>query len=122
MLKACDEMQGKGILLILTDTKQDMDRLIRMNPKVQDYFNVKIDIHVLDNDGLVNFGREYAREQEYSIDDMGVLALYNRIEERQTNEHAVTVEEVKEIINEAIKHADKKEHLPFYGCCFCKAV
>ena len=120
MLKACDEMQGKGILLILTDTKQDMDRLIRMNPKVQDYFNVKIDIHVLDNDGLVNFGREYAREQEYSIDDMGVLALYNRIEERQTNEHAVTVEEVKEIINEAIKHADKKNISHFMDVVFAK--
>ena len=120
MLKACDEMQGKGILLILTDTKQDMDRLIRMNPKVQDYFNVKIDIQVLDNDGLVNFGREYAREQEYSIDDMGVLALYNRIEERQTNEHAVTVEEVKEIINEAIKHADKKNLSHFMDVVFAK--
>ena len=120
MLKACDEMQGKGILLILTDTKQDMDRLIRMNPKVQDYFNVKIDIQVLDNDGLVNFGREYAREQEYSIDDMGVLALYNRIEERQTNEHAVTVEEVKEIINEAIKHADKKNISHFMDVVFAK--
>ena len=114
MLKACDEMQGKGILLILTDTKQDMDRLIRMNPKVQDYFNVKIDIQVLDNDGLVNFGREYA------IDDMGVLALYNRIEERQTNEHAVTVEEVKEIINEAIKHADKKNISHFMDVVFAK--
>ena len=120
ILKACDEMQGKGILLILTDTKQDMDRLIRMNPKVQDYFNVKIDIQVLDNDGLVNFGREYAREQEYSIDDMGVLALYNRIEERQTNEHAVTVEEVKEIINEAIKHADKKNLSHFMDVVFAK--
>ena len=120
MLKACDEMQGKGILLILTDTKQDMDRLIRMNQKVQDYFNVKIDIQVLDNDGLVNFGREYAREQEYSIDDMGVLALYNRIEERQTNEHAVTVEEVKEIINEAIKHADKKNLSHFMDVVFAK--
>jgi len=120
MLKVCDEMQGKGILLILTDTKQDMDRLIRTNPKIQDYFNVKIDIQVLDNDGLVNFGREYAREQEYSIDDMGVLALYNRIEEKQTNEHAVTVEEVKEIINEAISHADKKNLSHFMDVVFAK--
>ena len=62
----------------------------------------------LDNDGLVKYGKMYAREREFSIDDMGVLALYNRIEERQTNEHAVTVDEVKEIIDQAIIKAEKK--------------
>ena len=51
---------------------------------------------------------------------MGVLALYNRIEERQTNEHAVTVEEEKEIINEAIKHADKKNISHFMDVVFAK--
>jgi hypothetical protein len=120
LMKAGNELEEKGILFIFVDTKQDIDRLGRGFTKLTEYFNTRIDITVLDNDGLVKFGQEYAREKEYSIDEMGVLALYNRIEERQTNEHAVTVDEVKEIIQEAINKVEKKNISHFMDVIFAK--
>lgn len=108
MIKAGNEMENGGILYILVDTVSGIERLGRTYAKITEYFNLRIDISALDNDGLVKYGKLYAREKEFSIDDMGVLALYNRIEERQTNEHAVTVDEVKEIIDQAIMKAEKK--------------
>ena len=108
MIKAGNEMENGGILYILVDTVSGIERLGRTYAKITEYFNLRIDISALDNDGLVKYSKLYAREKEFSIDDMGVLALYNRIEERQTNEHAVTVDEVKEIIDQAIMKAEKK--------------
>ena len=81
---------------------------------------MRINISALDNDGLVKYGKRYAREKEYSIDDMGVLALYNRIEERQTSEHAVTVDEVKEIVDQAIQKAEKKSIAHFMDVIISK--
>lgn len=120
LIKAAEELDGRGVVFIFVDTKSDIDRLIRAYQKITEHFDVRIDITSLDNNGLVSFGKEYAKEKEYSIDDMGVLALYNRIEERQTNEHAVTVEEVKEIVNEAIIRAEKKNLTHFMDVIFSK--
>jgi len=108
LIKAGNAMENGGILYILVDNVSGIERLGRTFSKITEYFNLRIDISALDNDGLVKYGKLYAREKEFSIDDMGVLALYNRIEERQTNEHAVTVDEVKEIIDQAIQKAEKK--------------
>ena len=120
LIKAGNEMENGGILYILTDTKSGIERLSRNYSKIMEYFNLSIDISALDNDGLVKFGKAYAKEQEYSIDDMGVLALYNRIEEKQTNEHSVTVNEVKEIIHQAIEKAEKKNISHFMDVIFAK--
>jgi L-lactate utilization protein LutC len=84
------------------------------------FFDLRIDIAALDNDGLVNYGKEYANEQEYSIDDMGVLALYTRIADMQTNEHAVTVEEVRELVDEAIRNSEKKNISHFMDVLLAK--
>ena len=67
-----------------------------------------LEIEVLDNDGLVDFAKFYANSLEYSIDEMGVLAIYTRISDMQTNEHAVTIKEVKCMVNDAIDRAEKK--------------
>ena len=67
-----------------------------------------MDVEALSNDTLVAFGRQYAREREYSIDELGVLALHTRIEDMQTSSHAVTVGEVRDIVDEAIAHANRK--------------
>lgn len=120
LIKAGNEMENGGILYILVDTASGIDRLGRTYAKITEYFNLRIDISALDNDGLVKYGKLYAREKEYSIDDMGVLALYNRIEERQTNEHAVTVDEVKEIIDQAIMKSEKKSFSHFMDVLIAK--
>ena len=120
LIKAGNEGQASGILYILVDTPSGIERLIRTYARIADYFNLRIDISVLDNDGLVKYGKIYAREREYSIDDMGVLALYNRIEERQTSEHAVTVQEVKQIIDQAIENSEKKSLSHFMDVLIAK--
>ncbi|MCR5417621.1 MAG: hypothetical protein K6E84_01745 [Lachnospiraceae bacterium] len=97
-----------SILLIFVDTPENMEKLYRSYPKLGDYFTNRVQIDVLDNDGLVKFAQAYANEKEYSIDEMGKLALYNRIEDKQRSDHAVTVDEVKQIVDEAIGKADKK--------------
>lgn len=109
-----------GILIILEDTKKEMDLLLTKGNMPRQFFDLRIDIAALDNDGLVNYGKEYANEQEYSIDDMGVLALYTRISEMQTNEHAVTVDEVKELVDEAIRNAEKKNITHFMDVLLAK--
>lgn len=96
-----------GIVIFLEDTRQALDALCKKDNMPVNSFNLRIDVEALDNDGLVNFGREYALEQEYSIDEMGMLALYTSISNRQTSQHAVTVEEVKEIVDEAIIKSEK---------------
>ena len=120
LIKAGNEIANGGIVYILIDTKSGIERLSRTYAKANEYFNLHMDINALDNDGLVEFGKNFAKEKEYSIDDMGVLALYNRIEERQTNEHAVTVDEVKEIILQAIEKSEKKNLSHFMDVIFAK--
>ena len=120
LIKAGNEIANGGIVYILIDTKSGIERLSRTCAKANEYFNLHMDINALDNDGLVEFGKNFAKEKEYSIDDMGVLALYNRIEERQTNEHAVTVDEVKEIVLQAIEKSEKKNLSHFMDVIFAK--
>ncbi len=99
-----------SIILILEETKASFRMLERNHKKdwFDDVFDVKIEIPTYTNDDLVFHGREYAREQEYIIDDMGVLALYTRIDERQTADHFVTIDEVEEIVDAAIRHVNRK--------------
>ncbi len=99
-----------SIILMLEETKASFRILERNHRKewFDDVFDVKIEIPTYTNDDLVFHGREYAREQEYIIDDMGVLALYTKIDERQTADHFVTIDEVEEIVDDAIRHVNRK--------------
>ena len=97
-----------GIIVILEDTKRAMEKLLKAYPDLRESFTARMDVEAMSNDSLVAFGRQYAREREYFIDELGVLALHTRIEERQTIDHAVTVMEVKEIVDEGIRHANRK--------------
>lgn len=79
-----------------------------------------MDIEALDNDSLVKFGKKYARDLEYSIDELGVLALHTRVADMQTSDHAVTVAEVKQIVDEAIRHANRKTPAHFFDILLAK--
>ncbi len=114
------EQEERGIIVILIDIKKAMNRFLRTNPILKETFTVRVDIAAMDNDALVKHGVEYAKEQEYSIDDMGVLALHTRIAEMQTSDHAVNIDEVKELIDEAIRHANKKTIGHFFDIIVAK--
>lgn len=122
LLSLSEQMKKKedGIMIVMEDTKKEMDALVAKGNMPNQFFDLRVDIAALDNDGLVNYGKEYANEQEYSIDDMGVLALYTRISEMQTNEHAVTVDEVRDIVDEAIRNSQKKNMSHFMDVILAK--
>ena len=95
-------------IVILEENNMAARRMEKNFGWFEGIFNQKIDIPTYTNDDLVFHGREYARGKEYTIDDMGVLALYTRIDEMQTADHFVTVDEVEEIVDQAIRHADRR--------------
>ena len=99
------EQEKQGIIVILEDTKININKLLDNHKELHQNFDIRIDIEAMDNDSLVSFAKRYALEKEYAIDELGVLALYTRISELQTSEHSVTTKEVKELVDEAIHHA-----------------
>ena len=119
MYKALQQ-ENQGIVIILEDTRKEIDRFLEKYEKLQESFTSRMDVEALSNDTLVAFGRQYAREREYSIDELGVLALQTRIEDMQTIDHVVTVVDVKEIVDEAIAHANKKTLKHFFDVLFAK--
>ncbi len=102
------QQENKGLVIVMEDTKEDMDRFLDKNPSLKQSFNVRVDIEALDDDSLVAYARQYALEKEYAIDNLGILALHTRISERQTLDHDVTVSEVKDIVDDAIYYAEKR--------------
>ena len=102
------QQENKGLVIVMEDTREDMDRFLDKNPSLKQSFNVRVDIEALDDDSLVAYARQYALEKEYAIDNLGILALHTRISERQTLDHDVTVSEVKDIVDDAIYYAEKR--------------
>ncbi len=114
------QKENFGIIIFLEDTKKAIDKLLGAHPGLRECFTARMDVEALSNDSLVSFGRQYAREMEYSIDELGILALHTRIEERQTLDHVVTVMEVKDIVDEAIRHANRKTIGHFFDILFAR--
>ena len=114
------QQENFGIVVVLVDTRKAMDRLLNENEILKSSFTARMDVEAMSNDMLVAFGKRYAREREYAIDDFGVLALHTRIEALQTIDHAVTVIEVQEIVDEAIRHANRKTLGHFFDILFAR--
>ena len=96
-----------GLLIILEDQKAEIQRLFHKNSNLASKFEYKVDIPVFMNDELIAFARSYARELGFSYDEFAVLALYDRIGNGQTNDHRVSVAEVKDMVDAAIEHSEK---------------
>ena len=107
LLKALNQ-EKTGIVVILEDTKKAMKRMLAAYPSMNTFFNARIEVEQLNNDALAAYGRQYAAHMEYSIDELGMLALQTQIEDRQTSDHIVTVAEVRELVDNAIHHANRK--------------
>jgi hypothetical protein len=102
------EKDNMGLLLLLTGTKKEMDKLAAEHAALLNNFNLRVDIEPLDDESLVAYAKQYAEELEYAIDEFGILALHTRISEKQTSDHEVTLAEVRELVDEAIHYANKK--------------
>ena len=101
------EFRTDGLVIILEDEKKLLKGLFERHPEFAEKFTSEVNIPIFTNDELVSFGKTYAFDEDYKIDNMATLALYNRIGELQTPEHPVTVTDVKEIIDKAIRHSER---------------
>lgn len=98
----------EGIIIILTDTKKDIEKLIARYDLITGYFNARIDIKPMNDSALVDYAKKYALTREYKIDEeRAVLALHRRINELQIGEHNVTTREIEDIVDEAIERSKR---------------
>lgn len=105
----CEVMEGQTgeLLVVLEDERKPLEKMLAAYPQFSKKFTSRMELPVFINDELVTFGQTYAKENGYKIDEMGILALYSRIDMLQRNEHVVTVADVKEILDEAIENSQK---------------
>ncbi len=101
------EKKTGELLFVLEDQRKPLERIMTAHPDFRKKFTSKLELPVFINDELVTFGQTYAKENGYKLDEMGILALYSRIDVMQREDHSVSVAEVKEIMDEAIEHSQK---------------
>ena len=101
------ERKTGEMLFVLEDQRKPLERILTANPDFKKKFTSRLELPIFINDELVTFGQTYAKENGYKLDEMGILALYSRIDVMQREDHAVSVAEVKEIMDEAIAHSQK---------------
>lgn len=106
--------EEKGLIVLLEDTKANINGYLTKNPAVKEVFNLRVDVEALDDQTLVKYAKKYALDQEYAIDELGILALHTRIADMQTSDHEVTLAEIEELIDEAIYYADRKTPAHFF--------
>ncbi len=106
--------ENQGMIVILADRKRSVEKFMDMYPTLCEMFPAYMEVKALSEKKLVAFAKKYAREREYVINEMGELALHTQISLRQSNDHAVTVMEVKKIVDDAIKHVEKKTATHFF--------
>lgn len=106
--------EEKGLIVLMEDTKAKMNDYLTKYPAVTEVFNLRVDVEALDDHTLVKYAKKYALDQEYAIDELGVLALHTRIADMQTSDHEVTLAEIEELIDEAIYYADRKTPAHFF--------
>ena len=114
------EKENMGLLVLMVGTKGEIGNLLSQNEALANNFNLRVDIEPLDDEALVAYAKQYAEEQEYSIDEFGILALHTRIADRQTSDHEVTLSEVRELVDEAIEYANKKTPKHFMDILLAK--
>lgn len=112
--------EGKGLIVLLEDTKANIASYLEKYPALSEVFNLRVDVEALDDQTLVKYAQKYAVEQEYSIDELGILALHTRIADMQTSDHEVTLGEIEELVDEAIYYADRKTPKHFFDVLFGK--
>ncbi len=112
--------EALGLIVIMEDTRKEITKLLEKQAMIADYFNIRIDLMEMDNDALVAYAKNYALALEYSIDELGTLALYTRIANGQSGNHVVTKDEVREIVDEAIWKSRRFKIKNFVDVLFSK--
>ncbi|MBQ6094581.1 MAG: hypothetical protein IJL09_04215 [Lachnospiraceae bacterium] len=112
------QRENFGVIVVLLDTRKNVKKFLRKHEELRPLFNVRVDVLPLSNEALADFARQYANEREFSIDNLGMLALHTKIDELQTANHAVTCDDVEKIMEEAIDSASRKTLGHFFDIIF----
>ncbi len=110
----------RGVVVVMQGHADIIDKIVQKNEGMEEAFNLRIDLKAFDNKTLVEYAKSYAYDNEYIIDDLGVLALHTRISDMQTSDHEVTLSEIEEIVDEAIWYSNKKTPAHFFDVLFGK--
>ena len=102
------QRENLGIIVMLLDTKKNAKKFWKEHDELKSIFNVRIQVQPMSSEALADYARQYALDKEYSIDNLGMLALHMKIDEMQSAHHAVNVDDVKEIMDDAIYSASRK--------------
>lgn len=114
------QQENRGIVVVLEGVKKSMDAFLEKNGRLKNVFTARIDMEALSDAALVAYCKKYARENEFVMDEMAVLALHQIITDRQTNDHAVTIMEVREIMDDAMDSAGRKSIGHFFDILMAK--
>ena len=98
----------RSILIIMIDRKGVMDAFLNDHPRMKEMFPARVDIAALSVDTLLGYAREYAGKLQCEIDEYGINALQSRIMSMQTVDHSVTLEDIRDIVDEALYYASRK--------------
>ena len=110
----------RGVIVVMQGHADVIDKIVEKNEGMAEAFNLRVDLKAFDNKTLVEYAKTYAYDCEYTLDELGVLALHQRIDDMQTSDHEVTLSDVEELIDEAIYYADKKTPTHFFDILFGK--
>lgn len=112
-IEACLKEEISSVLVFVTDTDQGMNRFAERYPSLAKLIDLRVDIKDYSGEELVTYAVKYAYDQEYSIDEMGLLALRTRIDEMIADDDAPTMSDAQHIIDEAMEHANQKSFKHF---------
>ncbi|MCI1655058.1 MAG: hypothetical protein LKI35_07015 [Lachnospiraceae bacterium] len=114
------EKDTRGLTVILEDTEEGIEKVLAHSTRFANKFTARIAVPEFGIRELVEFGKAYAKEMECAIDEMGVLAMYNRISNILSAKHATSLSEVKDIVDEAIESAESGKSKKKFGRFFAK--
>ena len=95
------------MLIVLEDDKAAIDRMLDNSPDLKGFFSNRLDIHEMEIDDMVKIAKDYAEEQFYTIDEMGELALYAKLDDISGRNPVLSIEDIQEVIDDAIAHANR---------------
>ena len=95
------------MLIVLEDDKAAIDRMLDNSPDLKGFFSNRLDIHEMEIDDMVKIAKDYAEEQFYTIDEMGELALYAKLDDISGRNPVLSIEDIQEVIDDAIANANR---------------
>lgn len=111
----CLEQDTDRMIVIFEDSDTDMNVLINFNPELTNTFNHRIILKQYTVNELVEMAKRFARKRQYEVDDDALLELYLKIDKLHNVNDNIKLDDIKEIINQAIVNSERRASRRFFG-------